>query len=78
MYIIENITREVQFFEQVVKILNELRGQTGFDYGTRPWSHWGKQLIKDVYDWDSIMGEVNTEKEVKPKDPEKYDPRKMR
>ena len=52
-------------FDQAIAVLNEIGTKGGFDYGTRPWDmFWGKSMIQNIYDWRSIIDEVN--KPLKP------------
>lgn len=62
MYIIEHLTRqieEVKDLKEALLYIERQEGSTGFDYGPRAWSTWGKTMTKNVYDWDSKMEEVN-------------------
>ena len=61
MYIIEKITREMQEFDKdTIEILNKIgMDAQGFDYGTRPWSLWSKNMIPNIYNWREMIDDVN-------------------
>lgn len=61
MYVMEKVTREMQKFdEDTLPILNQIgMDAQGLDYGTRPWSLWGKHMIPNVYGWREMIDDVN-------------------
>ncbi|MBI2654051.1 hypothetical protein HYX02_04535 [Candidatus Woesearchaeota archaeon] len=60
MYIIDKVTRQMERFDEAIQVLKEIGMTHGFDYGTRPWDMWAKEMIQDVYGWRQIMERVNT------------------
>jgi len=61
MYIIEKITREMQEFDKdTLEVLNQIgMDAQGFDYGARPWSLWGKNMIPNIYNWREMIDDIN-------------------
>ena len=59
MYIIEKVTRQIGQWNQVMSILNEVGTRGGFDYGTRPWDMWGKEMPSSIFEWRNILDRIN-------------------
>ncbi len=65
MYIVEKITRELYWWNQIKALSDFISAQYGgYDYGPRPWEMmWGKpfgrSMPKSIYNWREILTEIN-------------------
>ena len=59
MYAIEKITRQVNYWSEVMHILEEIGSKGGLDYGVRPWGMWGNAFPANVFEWRSTIDAIN-------------------
>ncbi|MBI2655848.1 hypothetical protein HYX06_05510 [Candidatus Woesearchaeota archaeon] len=66
MYIIEKLMREIRPWNEVMEELDTIGAeQGGLDYGVRPWDMWGKKMPESVFQWQSMLTQIN--EIIKPK-----------